>query len=170
MLGLESHWEIVDPNCLTMRSSGGWTGDAAPGTVPELGRRGATAAGRLLAAAADRAASAAERKLVSLLRSSGIGDWRLHYRAHGYELDVAFPGHQVAVEVDGWAFHNGWQSFQGDRRRQNALILAGWVVRFTWHDLNQRPGEVIAEINRSLLRNSRSCLLRVGVAVDDVGV
>jgi len=116
-----------------------------------LGRRGSAAAGQLLVAAADRAASAAERKLIAALRAAAISGWVLHYRVGGYELDLAFPDHHVAVEVDGWAWHNDASSFQKDRQRQNTLVLTGWtVLRFTWHDLTQRPGQVIAEIRAAL--------------------
>lgn len=116
-----------------------------------LGRRGAAAAGRLLAAAADRAASGAERKLISLLRSTGIAGWQPHYLVGGYELDLAFPDHRVAVEVDGWAWHHDVGSFRKDRQRQNSVVLAGWtVLRFTWDDLTRRPDQVIAEIRAAL--------------------
>lgn len=111
------------------------------------------------AAAADRAASAAERKAIALLRAAGITGWRLHHRVGGYELDLAFPDEQVAVEVDGWAWHRDAESFRRDRQRQNALVLAGWtVLRFTWHDLTQRPDEVIAEI-RAALHDRRTGLI-----------
>jgi hypothetical protein len=42
-----------------------------------MGRRGSSAAGRLLIAAADRAASAAERLLTRILRDAGITGWVL---------------------------------------------------------------------------------------------
>jgi very-short-patch-repair endonuclease len=112
-----------------------------------LSRRGSTAAGRLLAAASDRAASTAERAMITLLRSAGIAGWHLHYRDSGYELDFAFPARRVAIEVDGWAWHSDAGTFRRDRRRQNAVVLAGWtVLRFTWHDLTHSPDQVIAEI------------------------
>ncbi len=116
-----------------------------------LGGRGSAAAAALLAAAADRAASAAERKAIALLRAAGLAGWRQHYRLCGYEVDLAFPDEQVAIEVDGWAWHQDAERFRRDRQRQNAVVLAGWtVLRFTWHDLTQRPDEVIAEIRIAL--------------------
>jgi very-short-patch-repair endonuclease len=122
-----------------------------------LGRRGVVAAGRLLVAATDRAASAAERKLIALLRGAGIAGWRQHYRVGGYELDFAFPDHWVAVEVDGWAWHKDARAFQNDRQRQNSLVLAGWtVLRFTWRDLTERPGTVVAEIRAALTARAAS--------------
>lgn len=48
------------------------------------GRRGSAEASRLLAVAADRAASHAERLLIRLLRSAGIADWELGYRVQEY--------------------------------------------------------------------------------------
>ena len=108
---------------------------------------GSAAAATLLAAAADRAASAAERKLIALLRAAGIRGWVQHYRLAGWELDFAFPKSRVAVEVDGWAWHQDAQAFRRDRQRQNLIVLAGWtVLRFSWHDLTQRPSAVIGEI------------------------
>ncbi len=118
-----------------------------------LGRRGSTRAGELLIAASDRAASQAERRLIALLRSHRLTGWRQHYWLSGYELDVAFPVERVAIEVDGWAWHSTADRFATDRRRQNAVVLAGWtVLRFTWHDLTSRPDAVIAEIRRALNR------------------
>jgi very-short-patch-repair endonuclease len=119
-----------------------------------LGRRGATAAGRLLVAASDRAASAAERILITLLRKAHFTGWQLHHWTNGYEVDAAFPTHRVAVEIDGWAWHQDRKAFQNDRQRQNSIVLAGWsLLRFTWHDLTQRPDRVVAEIRAALSRS-----------------
>jgi very-short-patch-repair endonuclease len=116
-----------------------------------LGRRGSARAGVLLAAAADRAASDAERKAIALLRGAGIAGWRVGYVVAGHELDIAFPARRVAIEIDGWAWHSDAQRFRHDRQRQNALVLAGWtVLRFTWYDLVQRPTQVVAQIRDAL--------------------
>jgi very-short-patch-repair endonuclease len=121
-----------------------------------LGRRGSRRMGMLLAAAADRAASAAERLLVRLLRRAGITGWVLGHPAEGYLLDVAFPAARVAVEVDGWAWHVDARRFGHDRRRQNRLVCAGWtVLRFTWHDLTGRPDAVLAEIIAAIIGQDR---------------
>jgi hypothetical protein len=38
----------------------------------------------------------------------------------------------------------------------DALVLAGWTsLRFTWHDLTNRPGAVVAEIRRRWGRGQR---------------
>lgn len=117
------------------------------------GRSGAKAAGRLLSAASDRAGSEAERVLLRLLRRARVRGLRVGYPVHGYELDVAFPAAWVAVEVDGWAWHHDAQRFASDRVRQNVLTGLGWtVLRYTWHQLNDEPGRVLAEITAAVRR------------------
>lgn len=117
------------------------------------GREGSPAVGRLLAAAADGAASRAERVLVRLLRDAGIAGWVLGLHVGGAVLDLAFPAARVAVEVDGWAWHSDVDRFVRDRRRQNGVTLAGWtVLRFTWHDLTSDPERVVREILAALGR------------------
>lgn len=112
-----------------------------------MGREGSTAAGRLITAAADRADSAAERLLVTILRAAGVDGWVLGHPFGLYRIDLAFPAAMVAIEVDGWAWHVDAERFRADRRKGNALVRAGWdLLRFTWHDLDGRPVEVLAEI------------------------
>ena len=116
-----------------------------------VGRRGSSAAGRLLVAAADRADSAAERLLVRILRDAGITGWVLGYPFGPWRIDVAFPAQKVAIEVDGWAWHVDAERFRNDRRKQNALVRDGWdPLRFTWHDLDGRPAAVAEEIYATL--------------------
>jgi very-short-patch-repair endonuclease len=116
-----------------------------------LGRRGWTKAGRIIAAAADRADSVAERILKRLLREAGITGWVVGHRFGPHLIDLAFPTQRVAIEVDGWAWHADVDRFRADRRKGNALTHAGWtLLRFTWHDLVTRPREVVAEILHAL--------------------
>jgi very-short-patch-repair endonuclease len=116
-----------------------------------MGRRGSSAAGRLLVAAADRADSAAERLLVRLLREAGVSGWVLGHPFGPWRIDLAFPREKVAVEVDGWAWHVDAERFRNDRRKQNALVRDGWdPPRFTWHDLDGRPREVVEEIRATV--------------------
>jgi very-short-patch-repair endonuclease len=57
------------------------------------------------------------------------------------------------IEVDGYGAHGHWAAFQRDRARDNKLVAAGFVVlRFTWHQLTQRPMQVVAEVVRTLAR------------------
>ena len=53
--------------------------------------------------------------------------------------------------MDGSAWHVDAERCRNDRRKQNALVRAGWdPLRFTWHDLDGRPNDVVAEIRATL--------------------
>jgi very-short-patch-repair endonuclease len=115
------------------------------------GRHGSPAARRLLQAADDGTKSTAERLFTRLLKTSGICGWTANQTVLGYEVDVLFRAANVVVEVDGFAFHTGPDSFERDRRKQNALVLAGYqVLRFTWLDLTEYPERVIALVQRAI--------------------
>ena len=87
-----------------------------------------------------------------MLRRAGIAGWvpHLHVVVGGQTVRASTsrcPMLELAIEVDGYAYHSGDDRFQRDRTRQNALIAAGWrVLRFTWADLADRPDYVVAQI------------------------
>lgn len=112
---------------------------------------------RLLAmSTGDGAAAHSERVLHRLLRKAGIAGWRPNHDVWWdgelvAVVDVAFLAARLAIEVDGMAWHTGADRFQRDRSRQNDLVGLGWtVLRFTWSDLVDRPGYVLATIRRHL--------------------
>lgn len=114
-------------------------------------RHGAPRADTLIRACLGGARSEAERLAHRLLRSAGIAGWSANTDASGYDGDLIFDDRQLIVEIDGFAFHSGATDFQRDRTRQNALVANGWtVLRFTWADLTERPGYVIASIRHAL--------------------
>ncbi|MHA6629699.1 DUF559 domain-containing protein [Pseudonocardia sichuanensis] len=118
---------------------------------------GASRTGALLIAAADRADSAAERRLIALLRSAGLTGWQRGVPFERWTIDVAFPEAKLAIEFDGWAHHSDVERFRADRQKGNALVRAGWrLLRFTWHDLMNRPQYVIAEIRAALCATETS--------------
>ena len=116
------------------------------------GRRGNRLRRSILTESRDRPWSEAERKVHKLLREAGITGWRtnLAVRAGGRDriVDLAFPAERVAIEVDGWEFHQSFEAFTGDRAKSNDLQAEGWVVlRVTW-----------AQIDNDLLRWLRPIL------------
>lgn len=115
-------------------------------TVCGRGRPGSTAVRRFLA---DEAASrsALERKVAELLAplrpvAQYPAPWNQRLR-----LDFAFPAARVAVEADSRRWHRTAERFEADRRRDREALVAGWViVRITWSDVTERPGEVLRQI------------------------
>lgn len=69
-----------------------------------------------------------------------------------FTLDVVWPEHRVALEFDSRTYHDNDPAFATDRRRSRRLAAAGWqVVRGTWEDLDDRPGELACDVH-ALLR------------------
>ncbi|WP_375497008.1 endonuclease domain-containing protein [uncultured Jatrophihabitans sp.] len=120
------------------------------------GRTGNTRLREVATTCGDGAAAHSERLLHRLLRQAGIDDWLPNHPVW-FEgelvavVDVAIRSARLAIEVDGRAFHTDVDRFQRDRQRQNALVALGWtVLRFTWADLIERPGYVVATIQGHL--------------------
>lgn len=66
-------------------------------------------------------------------------------------VDFAWPEHRLVVETDGFAFHADRRSYRDDRRRTNALVLAGWrVLRFSWEDVVHEPDHVVQLVRKAL--------------------
>ena len=66
-------------------------------------------------------------------------------------VDFAWPAVRLVVETDGFAFHADRASYRADRRRGNALVLAGWrVLRFSWEDVVHSPDDVVADVRAAL--------------------
>jgi hypothetical protein len=120
------------------------------------GRLGAPQLVALVHMAGSGGYSAAERIAVGLLRQAGLTGWVTNHAIHDRTGligmgDVVFPHVRLVIEFDGWAYHVTPDRFQGDRTRQNRLVAAGWtVLRFTWHDLIDRPDQVISTIRNVL--------------------
>ncbi|WP_312030179.1 DUF559 domain-containing protein [Actinomycetospora sp. TBRC 11914] len=125
-------------------------------------RYGAVVGGVLLALAAGGARSEAERLAHRALRGAGITGWLADHRVvlprHGPALlDLAFLEQRVLVEIDGWAYHRDLRAFLHDSARQNALVLAGWVViRTNWHELTERPERFVGTVRDALAERARS--------------
>lgn len=90
--------------------------------------------------------SDAETLFLQLVRGGGYPDpIRQHpvlLRGRRYRLDFAWPGLRLAVEIDGAGVH-GPDALLADLRRQNRIILDGWLIlRFTWEELVRGRREV----------------------------
>ncbi len=88
--------------------------------------------------------SAAERLMHRLLRRHRITGWSgnrwLEIGGSRYCVDVLFPAERLILEVDGWETHGARDAFEADRRRRNALVLAGYaVLNSTWRQLHDEP-------------------------------
>lgn len=70
-----------------------------------------------------------------------------------YRLDFAWPGRQLAVEVDGYVWHAGAEQLDRDHARRAALTAAGWtILTFTWRQVVDDPATVAGAIIRTYRR------------------
>lgn len=120
------------------------------------GRRGARQARRVLGLASPLAESPQESRLRCLLVLGGLDPVAQHVvRTPGgaflARVDLAFPHARVVVEFDGREVHLRSDAFVRERRRQNALLSAGWLVlRYTADDLRCRPQAVLTEVTAAV--------------------
>lgn len=95
--------------------------------------------------------SEAERRMLALIRSSGLPEPRRNARINGFEVDFHWPELKLVVEVDGYAYHSGRASFERDRERRVELAAVGVeVLPFTWRQIDGRPHWVVAQLSGAI--------------------
>ncbi len=53
-------------------------------------------------------------------------------KTNGHETDITFPGHDVIIELDGWAYHQDRHAFKSDRDQDADELAEGQpTVRIT---------------------------------------
>ena len=129
--------------------------------------RGRAMVARVLALVDPRCGSVLESLLRVLLHGHGLRAPRTQLEVRGLDgrlvgrVDFAWPDVRVVVEADGFAYHADRRAYRDDRRRSNALTVAGWrVLRFTWEDVVQHPDRVVAAVRTALATNPSQAVER----------
>ena len=140
-------------------------------------RRGRDGCGKLRAALEDRCGedrvplSAWSRMVATLLTGSGLPRPVLEHRVEDAQgtfvaqVDLAYPSHCLAIELDSKRWHMDHVSFEADRQRRNRLIQAGWqVLNFTWDYYKSSPESLCALVREAMaaVRSSPSSEIPVG--------
>ena len=121
-------------------------------------RRGAGAVRALLRAQDGPALtrSDAERLFLALIDEAELPRPAANVRIEGYEVDFVWRAQKLVVEVDGRAFHVHPEAFERDRRRDQVLAAAGFVViRVTWLQLVEAGLAVVARVAQALIARSQ---------------
>lgn len=113
----------------------------------------------------ERAASELESRFLRLLRrhklprprvNVDVRDERGHFIARP---DFLYEVEQVAIFLDGLAYHSNRQEFEKDRRQGNELVRRGWtVLRYTWARVERDEAAVVAELRAVLTRSAKGSL------------
>lgn len=123
-------------------------------TTRHPGRRGTARLRRVveeLDAAPPVTRSEAERRLLDLVRASGLPAPRTNVTIGRWSVDLHWPAERLAVEVDGFAYHGGRTAFERDRRKDADLQAAGLrVARLSWRQITQEPLAITALLARLL--------------------
>ncbi len=101
--------------------------------------------------------SAWSRNFANKLASSGLTHLEMEHRVLATDgsliaqVDLAFPEHHYAIELDSVQYHLNRSAFETDRRRDADLARVGWrVSRFTWSQFRDDWDWVISTITSQL--------------------
>jgi very-short-patch-repair endonuclease len=91
-----------------------------------------------------------ERRLWSALLRLGINA-RREWKVGRYDLDLALPQRQIAIEADGRYWHSTPRQREHDARRDAVLRAAGWtVLRFGEDEINASAKACAASVAKLL--------------------
>jgi very-short-patch-repair endonuclease len=92
-----------------------------------------------------------ERQMRALLKQAELPQPRTNVPLLGYIADFLWTELKLIVEVDGFDFHSSRSAFEHDRRRDQKLAAAGYmVIRVTRRQLRYEPYAVIARIAQAM--------------------
>jgi very-short-patch-repair endonuclease len=95
--------------------------------------------------------SQAEELLLALIGKAELPAPDVNVRVGPYEVDLLWREAGLVVEVDGFAFHADWTSFEADRRRDAELAARGLtVIRVTWRQVVDEPEAMLTRIAQAL--------------------
>jgi hypothetical protein len=99
--------------------------------------------------------SGLERRFLEVVREAGLPEPAMNLFVEGYEIDAYWADHRFGVELDVYETHGSRLSFEEDRERDDALLLAGIeTTRVTGPRLDREPGAVVDSIRRHLARRA----------------
>jgi very-short-patch-repair endonuclease len=95
--------------------------------------------------------SGVERAFLRLVRDAKLPQPSRQFLVGRSRLDFAYPDHRIAIELDHEWTHGTAQALRADLRRQNKLVLAGWLpLRFTRDDVLGHRELVLRTLEESL--------------------
>lgn len=93
--------------------------------------------------------SVLERRFMALCRRHRIPAPVVNAQVGGFEVDFLWIDHALIVETDGFRYHGNRAAFEADRARDAELQGLGYrVLRFTYRQVVDTPGEVIGRIRK----------------------
>jgi hypothetical protein len=89
-----------------------------------------------------------EKRFLARLREAGLPVPRTNRLADARYVDCRWPARRLTVELDGYRYHNSRHAWEQDRRRERDAYARGdQFRRYTWRDVAEDPGPMLAELN-----------------------
>ena len=87
----------------------------------------------------------------TFLLDAGLSLPETNQLIEGMEVDCAWRGERLLVELDGRTTHDTGGAFEHDLARDRKLEAAGWrVIRVTWRQLHEEPDALEGDIRKLL--------------------
>ena len=97
-----------------------------------------------------------ERRFFEAVLRAGLPRPATNFVDAGFELDLYWPEHRFAVELDTYATHGTVRAFESDRQRQEDLKLAGIeLIRVTDVRFHRESGGVLERVSLLLAQRQR---------------
>jgi hypothetical protein len=124
--------------------------------------RGAAALRRVMSGETKVSLSRLESRFLRRLRDEGLPLPETNRPATGRRVDCRWTEQRLTIELDSYRYHSSRHAWEQDRRREREARLRGDEFRrFTWADVAESPGYMVAELRR-LLGPSRRAARRRG--------
>jgi very-short-patch-repair endonuclease len=96
-----------------------------------------------------------ESAFIARLRESRLPLPETNRPAGGHRVDCRWPEHRLTVELDSYRYHHSRHAWEQDRQREREARARGDEFRrYTWRDVVEDPGPMLADL-RSLLNRDR---------------
>lgn len=95
--------------------------------------------------------SGLEVRFLALLEANGLPQPETNKLVAGHRLDCRWPQRRLTVELAGYRFHSSRHAWEQDRRREREVRARGDEFRrYTWGDVVEHPGPMLAELRELL--------------------
>jgi very-short-patch-repair endonuclease len=95
--------------------------------------------------------SGIERSFLRLIKQAGLARPTRQHWIGRFRVDFAYPARRIAIELDDDSTHGTASALRSDLRRQNRIVLRGWLIlRFTRADVELDAEGVRATLEQAL--------------------
>jgi very-short-patch-repair endonuclease len=92
-----------------------------------------------------------ERRFFALCERAGIPLPEVNAPVSRMRIDMVWPAHRIAVELDGYEGHHTPAQMERDRRRElHARRQGVSIIRYTWSQVAEEAGLVEADISSAV--------------------